>query len=117
MNGFMVNLTLCSLYSGKKRPLSRIPLWYFLHEILEVERCKDLIGWEDEKNLVFTIKKPKELAVLWGQIKDKETMTYPKLARGIRYYYGKGVIEKVNTPALFVTYLFNHLFRQCVLKF
>lgn len=54
-----------------------------------------MIGWENEEKLVFTIKKPKELAVLWGQIKNKGNMTYPKLARGIRYYYGKGVIEKV----------------------
>lgn len=81
---------------GNKRPLSRIPLWYFLHEILEVEKFRDLIAWKDEKILAFTIKKPKELAILWGQIKNKENMTYPKLARGIRYYYGKGVIEKFN---------------------
>ena len=60
-----------------------------------MEQCQKLVCWEDERNFVFTIKKPKELAVLWGQIKNKETMTYPKLARGIRYYYGKGVIEKV----------------------
>eukprot|EP00111_Clytia_hemisphaerica_P024471 TCONS_00072153-protein len=81
---------------GNKRPLSRIPLWYFLHEILDVERCNDMIGWECEPELIFTIKKPKELACLWGQIKSRENMTYAKLARGIRYYYGKGVIEKFN---------------------
>ncbi|XP_057317131.1 uncharacterized protein LOC130662318 [Hydractinia symbiolongicarpus] len=80
--------------NGGKRQLSRIPLWYFLHEILEVEQCKELATWEDSSKLIFTIRKPKEVAVLWGMIKNKETMTYPKLARGIRYYYGKGVIEK-----------------------
>ena len=57
----------------------------------------EIIEWADRRQLEFTIKDPDEVAKLWGLVKEKSTMTYAKLARGIRYYYGKGVIEKVGT--------------------
>ena len=38
---------------------------------------------------------PNEVAYLWGSIKDKSDMTYEKLGRAMRYYYGKNIIEKV----------------------
>ena len=33
---------------------------------------------------------------MWGKKKNKPTMNYEKLSRGLRYYYGKSVIEKVH---------------------
>ena len=33
---------------------------------------------------------------MWGKKKNKPTMNYEKLSRGLRYYYGKNVIEKVH---------------------
>ena len=50
-------------------------------------RCKEL--------LEFKIKQPKETARQWGLMKNKHNFVYSELARGIRYYYGKGIIEKV----------------------
>ena len=80
--------------AGRRRKLSRLPLWYFLHELLLDESNQTLISWTDRANLCFSINKPKEMAELWGQLKKIKDMTYAKLARGIRYYYGKGFIEK-----------------------
>lgn len=36
------------------------------------------------------------MAKIWGKKKNKPTMNYEKLSRGIRYYYGNSVIEKVH---------------------
>lgn len=47
-------------------------------------------------DLTFKIKQPVNVAELWGSIKDKSDMTYEKLGRAMRYYYGKNVIEKVS---------------------
>ena len=58
----------------------------------------ELIRWVNREKLEFLIKNPEEVAKLWGLVKEKSTMTYAKLARGIRYYYGKEVIEKVGEP-------------------
>ena len=79
-----------------EKVLRRIPLWYFLHEMLCMDTDSQLVCWTDKKNLIFQIRHPEELASLWGSVKGKSEMTYSKLARGLRYYYGKGVIEKVS---------------------
>ena len=56
-----------------------------------------LVQWTCEDNLEFKIKDPISVASLWGSIKDKVDMTYEKLGRAMRYYYGKNIIEKVCT--------------------
>ena len=32
---------------------------------------------------------------LWGEYKSRETMNYEKLSRSLRYYYEKGIMQKV----------------------
>lgn len=32
---------------------------------------------------------------LWGEYKSRETMNYEKLSRSLRYYYDKGIMQKV----------------------
>ena len=36
-----------------------------------------------------------KLATLWGEQKKKPLITFEKLARGLRYYYGESILEKV----------------------
>ena len=57
-------------------------------------KCQ-LIEWRCRDSLEFKIKQPKETARLWGSMKNKQNFVYSELARGIRYYYRKGIIEKV----------------------
>ena len=73
----------------------RIPLWRFLLHLLYVDQQSNLVQWIDAEDLKFKIKSPIDVAQLWGSIKDKSDMTYEKLGRAMRYYYGKSIIEKV----------------------
>ena len=43
----------------------------------------------------FRILAPEEIAKLWGARKNKPRMNYDKLSRGLRYYYSKGIMDKV----------------------
>ena len=38
---------------------------------------------------------PDEVAKRWGSRKNRPAMSYDKLSRGLRYYYDKGILEKV----------------------
>ena len=83
----------------------RIPLWRFLLQLLHRDSLSRLIQWTDAEQFKFKIKEPNEVAQLWGSIKDKSDMTYEKLGRAMRYYYGKNIIEKVRF------HLFAEIFR------
>ena len=58
------------------------------------------VEWSKENPMQFQIKDPKFVARLWGSMKYKLHMNYEKLARAMRYYYGKDIIEKVRTSFL-----------------
>lgn len=55
-----------------------------------------MITWTDREKLEFRLVNAHDVSYLWGHLNGKENMTYAKFSRAIRYYYGKGVIEKVN---------------------
>ncbi|XP_065058303.1 ETS translocation variant 4-like [Rhopilema esculentum] len=80
----------------KRQHRKRIPLWRFLLHLLNRDKVSYLVQWIDLDNFKFKIKEPNEVAKLWGSIKDKSDMTYEKLGRAMRYYYGKNIIEKVS---------------------
>lgn len=73
-----------------------IQLWQFLLELLINPECANLIKWTQEEDYEFKILQPSTVAKMWGKKKNKPTMNYEKLSRGLRYYYGKNVIEKVH---------------------
>ena len=108
-----------------------IQLWHFLLELLLDPNRKKLIGWTGN-GWEFKIIEPDDVAVLWGQRKNKSRMNYEKLSRGLLgvddffvlmqdpktfikvttyfhppfpcYYYDKEILEK--TPSKRYVYKF-----------
>lgn len=70
-------------------------LWQFILSLLVSSPSERVVEWTRERKYEFRILEPDKLAELWGALKKKPTMTFLKLARGLRYYYGKSVLEKV----------------------
>ena len=71
-----------------------IQLWQFLLDLLISPDKKHLIHWTGN-GYEFRILLPEEIAKLWGARKNKPRMNYDKLSRGLRYYYSKGIMDKV----------------------
>lgn len=44
----------------------------------------------------FKLIEPEEVARRWGLQKNRPAMNYDKLSRSLRYYYEKGIMQKVN---------------------
>lgn len=78
----------------KKSCCSTVNLWKFLLELLTDKTHKDIIRWVDD-NGEFQMVKPDTVARLWGEKKQKNNMTYDKLARALRYYSEGDLISKV----------------------
>lgn len=74
-------------------------LWQLLLKLLvsppSSEFESGLVEWTREQKYGFRILQPQKLAELWGKVKKKPAMNFEKLARGLRYYYGKSMLEKV----------------------
>jgi c-ets proto-oncogene protein len=64
---------------------------------------KHLIDWTGN-GYEFRILQPEEIAKLWGARKNKPRMNYDKLSRGLRYYYSKGIMDKVQGKKLTFKY-------------
>ena len=73
-----------------------IQLWQFLLELIISPVHTHLIKWTQDEDYEFKILQPATVAKMWGKKKNKPTMNYEKLSRGLRYYYGKNVLEKVH---------------------
>lgn len=74
---------------------SQIQLWQFLLELLTDRESQSCIKWTNKADWEFKIIDPPEVARRWGERKNKPTMNYEKLSRGLRYYYDKNIIKKV----------------------
>ena len=74
---------------------SQIQLWQFLLELLTDRESQSCIKWTNKQDWEFKIVDPPEVARRWGERKNKPTMNYEKLSRGLRYYYDKNIIKKV----------------------
>lgn len=50
----------------------------------------------------FKLVEPEEVARRWGIQKNRPAMNYDKLSRSLRYYYEKGIMQKVAGKFLFI---------------
>ncbi|XP_013418988.1 ETS homologous factor isoform X3 [Lingula anatina] len=72
-------------------------LWEFIRDILKNSMyCPRLIKWEDRKDGVFRFVQSEAVAAMWGRKKNNPGMTYEKLSRAMRYYYKRGILERVD---------------------
>ncbi|XP_023804956.1 ETS translocation variant 5-like isoform X2 [Oryzias latipes] len=71
-----------------------LQLWQFLLTLLDNPGNAHLIVWTG-RNMEFKLNDPEEVARLWGVQKNRPAMNYDKLSRSLRYYYEKGIMQKV----------------------
>ncbi|XP_012566843.2 ETS translocation variant 1 isoform X1 [Hydra vulgaris] len=88
-----------SRYEGNsRRPYQRrgtLQLWQFLVALLSEDDCQQFICWNG-RGLEFKLNDPEEVARRWGMQKNRPAMNYDKLSRSLRYYYEKGIMQKVS---------------------
>ncbi|XP_065883154.1 uncharacterized protein [Dysidea avara] len=81
-----------------------VQLWQFLLDMLLTPDKSFMIQWTGNE-YEFTILQPDDVAAMWGECKGKPRMNYDKLSRGLRYYYSKGIMDKV--PGKKLTFKFT----------
>lgn len=72
-----------------------LQLWQFLLQLLNQNDTLLIIEWTKVSAAEFKLLDPEEVARRWGQQKNRPTMNYDKLSRSLRYYYEKGIMQKV----------------------
>lgn len=76
--------------NGSKR------LWEFLRDLLnDPSTNPSLIKWTNQEKGEFRMVKTKEIARMWGEIKNNDRMNYENMSRAIRYYYKRKIMEPV----------------------
>ncbi|OCT60455.1 hypothetical protein XELAEV_18046480mg [Xenopus laevis] len=81
----------------RERPYQRrgsLQLWQFLVALLDNPTNSNFIAWTG-RGMEFKLIEPEEVARLWGMQKNRPAMNYDKLSRSLRYYYEKGIMQKV----------------------
>ncbi|KAK6182739.1 hypothetical protein SNE40_010353 [Patella caerulea] len=71
-----------------------LQLWQFLVTLLDDPSNSAFIAWTG-RGLEFKLIEPEEVARRWGMQKNRPAMNYDKLSRSLRYYYEKGIMQKV----------------------
>ncbi|NWW35530.1 ETV4 protein, partial [Panurus biarmicus] len=72
-----------------------LQLWQFLVALLDNPTNAHFIAWTG-RGMEFKLIEPEEVARLWGIQKNRPAMNYDKLSRSLRYYYEKGIMQKVS---------------------
>uniref|UniRef100_H2Z0K7 ETS domain-containing protein n=1 Tax=Ciona savignyi TaxID=51511 RepID=H2Z0K7_CIOSA len=85
------------LVKAKRISGKNIHLWEFIRDILlNPEFNQSLVKWEDRELGVFRFMQSDVVASMWGKRKRNPKMTYEKLSRAMRYYYNRGILERVD---------------------
>lgn len=61
------------------------------------------IAWTG-RGMEFKLVEPEEVARRWGLQKNRPAMNYDKLSRSLRYYYEKGIMQKVAGRLILLIY-------------
>jgi hypothetical protein len=74
-----------------------LQLWQFLLQLISNSNKNEanIIEWTRKTSAEFKLLDPEEVARKWGIQKNRPTMNYDKLSRSLRYYYEKGIMQKV----------------------
>ena len=74
--------------------LGTASLWEFLLELLANPLYEPYIRWRNRERGLFKIQNSEVVAALWGKHKHRSNMNFDKMARAMRYYYGKNILDK-----------------------
>ncbi|XP_055383948.1 ETV5-related protein Ets96B [Condylostylus longicornis] len=83
-----------TLNSSLNQRRGSLQLWQFLVSLLDEPASSGCIAWTG-KGMEFKLIEPEEVARRWGIQKNRPAMNYDKLSRSLRYYYEKGIMQKV----------------------
>ncbi|KAF8368011.1 hypothetical protein PRIPAC_85840, partial [Pristionchus pacificus] len=90
-----------TISAPKKKPRSskreEKMLWVFILKHLQDESKRNLVEWTNEKSGEFRFVDPDGFARAWGEHKGGRSapMRFEVMTRGLRFYYKKGIVEKV----------------------
>ncbi|XP_063232157.1 protein FEV-like [Bacillus rossius redtenbacheri] len=79
---------------GYQQRRGSLQLWQFLVALLDDPGNSSCIAWTG-RGMEFKLVEPEEVARRWGVQKNRPAMNYDKLSRSLRYYYEKGIMQKV----------------------